>query len=37
MCFSRIIEVHLGHSTADQAFTFTDWTAEMKAKFDLYF
>lgn len=28
----RIIEVHLGTLTADQAFTFTDWTAEMKAK-----
>ncbi len=28
----KIIEVHLGTLTADQAFTFTDWTAEMKAK-----
>ena len=28
----RIIEVHLGSLAADQAFTFTDWTAEMKAK-----
>ena len=28
----RIIEVHLGTLAADQAFTFTDWTAEMKAK-----
>ena len=28
----RIIEVHLGSLLADQAFTFTDWTAEMKAK-----
>ncbi len=28
----RIIEVHLGTLKADQAFTFTDWTAEMKAK-----
>ncbi|MDH0114574.1 bifunctional aconitate hydratase 2/2-methylisocitrate dehydratase [Rhizobium pusense] len=28
----RIIEVHLGTLLADQAFTFTDWTAEMKAK-----
>ena len=28
----RIIEVHIGTLTADQAFTFTDWTAEMKAK-----
>ena len=27
-----IIEVHLGTLPADQAFTFTDWTAEMKAK-----
>ncbi|MEG1229221.1 MAG: aconitase family protein [Flavobacterium sp.] len=25
----RIIEVHIGTLTADQAFTFTDWTAEM--------
>jgi len=28
----RIIEVHLGTLQADKAFTFTDWTAEMKAK-----
>ncbi|MBQ49366.1 MAG: bifunctional aconitate hydratase 2/2-methylisocitrate dehydratase [Zetaproteobacteria bacterium] len=28
----RIIEVSLGTLLADQAFTFTDWTAEMKAK-----
>lgn len=28
----KIIEVHLGTLPADQAFTFTDWTAEMKAK-----
>ncbi len=28
----RIIEVHIGTLIADQAFTFTDWTAEMKAK-----
>jgi len=28
----RIIEVHTGTLLADQAFTFTDWTAEMKAK-----
>ena len=28
----RIIEVHIGTLAADQAFTFTDWTAEMKAK-----
>jgi len=28
----RIIEVHIGTLTGDQAFTFTDWTAEMKAK-----
>ncbi|MDG1241729.1 MAG: bifunctional aconitate hydratase 2/2-methylisocitrate dehydratase [Opitutae bacterium] len=28
----RVIEVHLGTLAADQAFTFTDWTAEMKAK-----
>ena len=28
----RVIEVHLGTLPADQAFTFTDWTAEMKAK-----
>ncbi|MEM8973335.1 MAG: aconitase family protein, partial [Pseudomonadota bacterium] len=26
----RIIEVHIGTLLADQAFTFTDWTAEMK-------
>jgi aconitate hydratase 2/2-methylisocitrate dehydratase len=26
-----VIEVH-GTLTADQSFTFTDWTAEMKAK-----
>ena len=29
---SRIIEVHTGTLLSDQAFTFTDWTAEMKAK-----
>jgi aconitate hydratase 2/2-methylisocitrate dehydratase len=29
---SRIIEVHIGTLLSDQAFTFTDWTAEMKAK-----
>jgi len=29
---SRIIEVQIGTLMADQAFTFTDWTAEMKAK-----
>jgi aconitate hydratase 2/2-methylisocitrate dehydratase len=29
---SRIIEVHIGTLLPDQAFTFTDWTAEMKAK-----
>jgi len=29
---SRIIEVQIGTLLADQAFTFTDWTAEMKAK-----
>ena len=29
---SRVIEVHIGTLLADQAFTFTDWTAEMKAK-----
>lgn len=29
---SRIIEVHIGTLPSDQAFTFTDWTAEMKAK-----
>ncbi|MEM6263962.1 MAG: bifunctional aconitate hydratase 2/2-methylisocitrate dehydratase [Bacteroidota bacterium] len=28
----RIIEVHLGTLQSDMAFTFTDWTAEMKAK-----
>lgn len=28
----RVIEVHIGTLQADQAFTFTDWTAEMKAK-----
>ena len=28
----RVIEVHLGTLMSDQAFTFTDWTAEMKAK-----
>ena len=28
----RIIEVHIGTLHSDQAFTFTDWTAEMKAK-----
>jgi aconitate hydratase 2 / 2-methylisocitrate dehydratase len=28
----RVIEVHLGTLDSDQAFTFTDWTAEMKAK-----
>jgi aconitate hydratase 2/2-methylisocitrate dehydratase len=28
----RIIEVHIGTLLADQAFVFTDWTAEMKAK-----
>ena len=28
----RIIEVHIGTLIADKAFTFTDWTAEMKAK-----
>ena len=31
----RIIEVHIGTLPADQAFTFTDWTAEMKAKASL--
>ena len=32
-CISRrIIEVHIGTLPSDQAFTFTDWTAEMKAK-----
>ena len=28
----KVIEVHLGTLLSDQAFTFTDWTAEMKAK-----
>jgi aconitate hydratase 2/2-methylisocitrate dehydratase len=28
----RVIEVHIGTLTADQSFTFTDWSAEMKAK-----
>ena len=28
----RIIEVHIGTLLSDMAFTFTDWTAEMKAK-----
>ena len=28
----RVIEVHTGTLLADQALTFTDWTAEMKAK-----
>ena len=28
----KVIEVHIGTLTSDQAFTFTDWTAEMKAK-----
>jgi len=28
----RAIEVHIATLLADQAFTFTDWTAEMKAK-----
>ena len=28
----RVIEVQIGTLLADQAFTFTDWTAEMKAK-----
>jgi aconitate hydratase 2/2-methylisocitrate dehydratase len=32
----RVIEVHIGTLTADQSFTFTDWTAEM-ASFYLYF
>ncbi|MEO0779913.1 MAG: aconitase family protein, partial [Bacteroidota bacterium] len=27
----RVIEVHIGTLPSDQAFTFTDWTAEMKA------
>ena len=29
---AAIIEVHIGTLLSDQAFTFTDWTAEMKAK-----
>jgi aconitate hydratase 2/2-methylisocitrate dehydratase len=28
----KVIEVHIGTLTSDQSFTFTDWTAEMKAK-----
>ncbi len=28
----RVIEVHIGTLLSDQAFTFTDWSAEMKAK-----
>jgi aconitate hydratase 2 / 2-methylisocitrate dehydratase len=28
----KIIEVHIGTLLSDQAFTFTDWSAEMKAK-----
>ncbi|MEO1696388.1 MAG: bifunctional aconitate hydratase 2/2-methylisocitrate dehydratase [Planctomycetota bacterium] len=28
----NVIEVHIGTLLSDQAFTFTDWTAEMKAK-----
>jgi aconitate hydratase 2/2-methylisocitrate dehydratase len=28
----RVIEVQIGTLMSDQAFTFTDWTAEMKAK-----
>ena len=28
----RVIEAHIGTLASDQAFTFTDWTAEMKAK-----
>ncbi len=28
----RVVEVHIGTLLSDQAFTFTDWTAEMKAK-----
>ncbi|MEM9969922.1 MAG: aconitase family protein, partial [Pseudomonadota bacterium] len=28
----KVIEVHIGTLLADQAFTFTDWSAEMKAK-----
>jgi aconitate hydratase 2/2-methylisocitrate dehydratase len=34
--FQGRIIVHLGTLTADQAFTFTDWTAEMKAKASVY-
>jgi len=34
----RVIEVHIGTLLSDQAFTFTDWTAEMKGKsINLYF
>ena len=29
---AELIEVHIGTLPSDQAFTFTDWTAEMKAK-----
>ncbi len=28
----ELLKFILEHLTADQAFTFTDWTAEMKAK-----
>ena len=28
----RVIEVHIAHCFPDQAFTFTDWIAEMKVK-----
>jgi aconitate hydratase 2/2-methylisocitrate dehydratase len=28
----KVIEVHIGTLLSDQSFTFTDWTAEMKAK-----
>ncbi|MEM7100116.1 MAG: bifunctional aconitate hydratase 2/2-methylisocitrate dehydratase [Pseudomonadota bacterium] len=28
----KVIEVHIGTLLSDQAFVFTDWTAEMKAK-----
>ena len=28
----RVIEVHIGTLMSDQAFTFTDWTVEMKGK-----
>ena len=28
----KIIEVHIGTLLADQAFTFTDWTAEMRPR-----